>query len=188
MRTFHFFIIFVFALSQLAYSQTPGSNSRKALHALDSSKKSNEIDSISFIPKPIGWTNDFINLFSKKEVEIIDALISNYERKTSVEFSVATIDSSMMGPIEFEHYTLLMLRTWGVGKKEMNNGILIVIAPHLRRVRIQNGYGIEKVLENKETKEIIDSVFMPNFKKGKFFTGTKKGIIAIIRKLEQKGL
>jgi hypothetical protein len=119
-----------------------------------------------------------------KEIEAVAA----YEKKTTVEFSIATIDSSMLGPIDFEPYTLLMLRTWGVGKKEKNNGILIVLAPDSRRIRIQNGYGIEKFLTNEQTKEIIDTTFIPYFKKGKFYNGTKEGILAIISMLEKNGL
>jgi uncharacterized protein len=145
-------------------------------------------DSTRYIPKAVGWTNDFVHLFSKEEKESLDSLIDSYEKKTTVEFSVATIDSSMMGPIDFESYTLLMLRTWGVGKKEKNNGILIVIAPDLRRIRIQNGYGIEKVLTNAYTKAVIDETFLPYFKAGKFYQGTKEGILAIINKLEKNGL
>jgi uncharacterized protein len=93
-----------------------------------------------------------------------------------------------MGPIDFERYTLLMLRTWGVGKRQKNNGILIVIAPGLRRIRIQNGYGIEKVLTNEQTKTVLDKTFLPYFKEGKFYQGTKEGILAIMRTLEKHGL
>ena len=151
-----------------------------------SSARKRIVDSTRYIPKPIGWTNDYKNLFSPDQVLILDSLISAYERRTTVEISVATIDSMMMGPIDFEPYTLLMLRTWGVGKKETNNGILIVIAPDLRRVRIQNGYGIEKKLSNEDSQEIIDSVMMPRFRTNDFFNGTKDGIQALIGKLQQK--
>ena len=94
----------------------------------------------------------------------------------------------MMGPIDFQSYTLLMFRTWGVGTKEKNNGILIVIAPALRQIRIQNGYGIEKIITNEETKTIIDKNFIPHFREQKFYQGTREGILAMIRLLEKKGL
>ncbi|HZG25789.1 MAG TPA: TPM domain-containing protein, partial [Chitinophagaceae bacterium] len=61
-----------------------------------------------------------------------------------------------------------------------------VIAPDLRRVRIQNGYGIEKILSNEDTRVIIDNVMMPAFRANNFFNGTKEGLLAIIRKLEQR--
>jgi uncharacterized protein len=101
--------------------------------------------------------------------------------------AVATIDSSMMGYLNLEVYALRMLRAWGVGDRKKNNGILIVIAPDIHRMRVENGYGIEKYLSNEETKEIIDAAFTPRFKENQFFIGTKNGIIALIRKLQDNG-
>ena len=146
------------------------------------------IDSVKYIPKPIGWTNDFVQLFSVSETQSLDSLIDKFEKETSVEISVATVDSSTRGPIELEPYTLLMARTWELGKKEKDNGILIVIAKDLRRIKIQNGYGIEKILTNEETKIIIDSTIVPLFKQGRIYEGTREGILAIMSKLKKNGL
>lgn len=181
MRKFYLLIIVILVLSYSSCNQSPKSTTAN-------STKGKAIDSLKYIPQSIGWTNDFYHLFSKKEIESLDSLISSYEKKTSVQFAIATIDSFMLGPIEFEPYTLLMSRTWGVGAKKKNNGILIVLAPDLRRIRIQNGYGIEKILSNEETKNIIDSVFIPKFRENKFFIGTKEGILAIIKKLDQNSI
>jgi len=146
------------------------------------------IDSAKYIPKPIGWTNDFVQLFSVSETQSLDSLIDKFEKETTVEISVATIDSFIRGPIDLEPYALLMARTWGLGKKEKDNGILIVIAKDLRRINIQNGYGIEKILTNDETKFIIDSTIVPLFKRGRLYEGTREGILAIMSKLRKNGL
>ena len=127
-------------------------------------------------------------LFTEEEVKALDSLVSAFERTTTVEIDVATVNSLMVKDQDFEDYTLVMLRTWGVGKKDKNNGILIVISPDLRRIRIQNGYGIENILSDNETKYIIDNSFIPKFKETKYFEGTRNGIIAIINKLKQNGL
>lgn len=145
------------------------------------------IDSLKYIPKAIGWVNDYDSLFTGEQIQSLDSIISSFEKRTSVEISVATVDSAIMGPFDLEEYSLLMLNTWGVGKKEKKNGILIVIVSDLRRLRIQNGYGIEDFLSNKETKEIIDYGFVPYFRKGEFYSGTKNGILAIIKKLDENG-
>ena len=85
---------------------------------------------------------------------------------------------------DLDAYTLKLANTWGVGKKGSNNGIIIAIAPYMRRVRINNGLGIEKKLSDAETKNIIDSIITPNFKKGDYFEGTRQGLIAIMNKLD----
>ena len=51
-------------------------------------------------------------------------------------------------------------------------------------IRIQNGYGIENILTNEETKQIIDNYFIPNFKTGNFFEGTKQGTVELMEKLK----
>jgi uncharacterized protein len=188
LKKLYLFAILGLTVIQYSCGQSPKADTKKTLNAYDTSTKGPNIDSARYIPQPVGWTNDFVHLFSNKEIGSLDSLMNAYEKQTTVEISVATIDSSMLGPIDFEAYTLLMLRTWGLGKKEKNNGILIVIAPDLRRIRIQNGYGIEKFLTNEQTKAIIDTTFTANFKEGKFYKGTKEGILAIIKKLEKNGL
>jgi uncharacterized protein len=54
-------------------------------------------------------------------------------------------------------------------------------------MRIHNGYGIENVLTDAKTRYIIDNSFIPKFKEGKYFEGTRDGIIAIIQELKQNG-
>ena len=94
----------------------------------------------------------------------------------------------MVNDKDFEDYTLVMMRGWGVGKKDKNNGILIAVSRDLKKIRIQNGYGIESFLSDAETKYIIDNFFIPRFKEQKYFDGTRNGIIAIMNKLKQNGL
>ena len=71
-----------------------------------------------------------------------------------------------------------------VGKKVENNGILIGIRKSLRKIRISNGNGIEKKITDGETKKIIDSIIIPEFKKGKYFDGTLQGMLAMIGKIK----
>jgi uncharacterized protein len=180
-----FTLLFLFVLSlQHGISQDtiPKTSTRLSLSKERSDSLANSVRQTT------GFINDFVQLFSEKETRTLDSLVSTFEKTTTVEIGVATVNSAMVKDQDFEDYTLVMMRMWGVGKKEKNNGILIVIAPDLRRIRIQNGYGIEKILSDNETKQIIDSVFLPKFREGKYFEATREGIIAIMNKLKQNGL
>lgn len=81
---------------------------------------------------------------------------------------------------------LRLANTWGVGKKEKNNGVTICISKGYRRMRICNGYGIEKVLSDAETKAIVDRDFIPSFKAGDYYKGTLMGLEAIMARLDAK--
>lgn len=143
------------------------------------------VDTLPRIPPAEGRVNDFVELFTKDEEKSLDSLLKNIQKNTSIQVALATIDSTMLGDFTLEDYALEMLRAWGIGEKRKNNGILVLIAPPMRRMRVENGYGIEKYLSNEETKEIVDTVFIPHFKEGQFFEGAKNGIMALIQKLQQ---
>lgn len=170
----------------------------QSCHSQDTSKKvsaarsdisKERIDSLALhVPEPRGFINDFGQLFSNDQIRVLDSLVTTFEKATTVEIGVATVDSMMVNNKDFEDYTLVMMRKWGVGKKEKNNGVLIVISRDLKRIRIQNGYGIENYLSDADTKYIIENSFVPKFKEGKYFEGTRNGIIALIARLKQSGL
>jgi uncharacterized protein len=136
-----------------------------------------------YYPKPIGYVNDYVHLYTPDQARTLDSLIQVYEKRTTIEIAVVTLDSTMVGRQDFDEYTLKLAKHWGVGKKETNNGVFIAIAPYLRRIRINNGKGIEPIFSASETKAIIDSIFVPNFKNGKFYEGTQQALIAIMKKL-----
>jgi uncharacterized protein len=145
---------------------------------------SNNVNSVAEkFPGPTGYVNDYENLFSVKEKEILENLISDYEKKTTVEIAVITFDTAMLGTYSVDSFTLAIGKKWGVGKKDKNNGIVIGICSQYRKIRIENGYGIQNILSNAETKELIDTSFIPFFKNDDYFKGTLNGLKALMAKL-----
>lgn len=138
----------------------------------------------SNLPKPKGFVTDFENLLTDRQEEYLDSLITEYEKQTQIEIAIVTIDSSMTSAEKFDNYTLELANYWGVGKKDLDNGVLIGVSSTLRRIRIQNGFGIEEILSDEETKKIIDAFFIPNLKNGDYFEGIKLGTIEIMEKLK----
>jgi uncharacterized protein len=133
--------------------------------------------------KPVGYVNDFDDVFLPVQEQYLDSMMAAYERGTTTEIAVVTIDTSVVRLTQFDQYANRLLRDWGVGKKNKNNGILILICRGYRKIRIANGYGIEKIISDDQTKVIIDTAFVPSFKNGKYFEGVVKGLKAIMDKL-----
>lgn len=136
------------------------------------------------IPRPIGYVNDFEHLFTPRQVEFLDSLIHDYERRTTIEIAVLTVDTSLTLPGNFDFFTLQTMNAWGVGKKGKNNGILIGISRSFRKIRIQDGGGIEKLLPNADVKKIIDDAFIPFFRKGQYYEGVVSGLRTLMQRLE----
>ncbi len=137
------------------------------------------------LPKPIGYVNDFENIYTDSEEHLIDSILEYFDKKTTIQIAVITFDTTMTTRDSLDALTLRIGNAWGVGQKSKNNGIVIGISKGYRKIRIQNGYGIEAILSDKETKEIIDSGFIPSFRIDKYYEGTFNGIVLLIKVLEK---
>ena len=81
---------------------------------------------------------------------------------------------------EIEPYANELFRTWKLGEKTKNNGVLLLVAPNERRVRIEVGYGLEGTLTDALSKVIITNAITPRFKTGDFGGGISRGVDDII--------
>ena len=151
----------------------------------NSSNKFNNVDTAK-ISKPQGWVNDFEKVFDEEQKKTLENLISNFEKETSIEICIITVDTSMTSNKNFDDYVLEIGRQWGVGKREKNNGIVIGFSKSYRKIRISNGYGIEKLISDSETKLVMDEYFIKNFKQNKYYEGTFQGTMAMMNLLRTK--
>jgi uncharacterized protein len=140
------------------------------------------------LPKPIGYVNDFENILTQKEEKELNKLITDYEKKTTVEIAIVTIPTSATSKEKFDDLSLYIAKSWGVGKKVKNNGILIAISNGYSKIRIQNGLGIEKIISDETTKKVIDEKMISSFKESNYFEGLKNGVIELIRILDKEEL
>ena len=84
------------------------------------------------------------------------------EKDTGHQFVVVTVPSLTGHTIE--DYGVTLLRTWGIGRKNINDGVLLIVAPRERKVRIEVGYGLEGALRDEEAKAVIDTAILPAFR------------------------
>ena len=180
-------LFFLFILSALIISCQQNKSQSKNQASVDPEKNLTEYrkkfrDSL---PQPSGYINDYENIFSGSEEAALDSLIAAFENSDSMQIAVISFDSSMIEKDSLDAITLRIANEWGVGQKYKNNGITIGICIGHRKIRIQNGLGIETLLTNTETKQIIDSVFIPAFSESRFFTGTYQGISRLMSSLRQ---
>ncbi|GAC1592960.1 MAG: hypothetical protein NVS3B19_14830 [Ginsengibacter sp.] len=138
------------------------------------------------LPDPTGLTSDFENIFKKEEIVRLDSLIKDYEKKTTVEFCIVTMDTMQINKEHFGELPQLIEHSWGIGKKNLENGIVICLSVGYRAIRIYAGKGIQDYLDSKETSQIIQKNILPAFKKEHYFDGTMSGLIAIIETLDRK--
>ena len=123
--------------------------------------------------------NDEAHIFSQNERDELLNLVQNFEQNSTTQIAIVTLNSLENKSIE--ELSLEIARGYKLGQKEDNNGVLLVVAPNEKKVRIEVGYGLEGVLTDAVASEIINSVMIPEFKNGKMSEGVKEGILAIIK-------
>jgi len=138
------------------------------------------------LPKQISWTNDYEGLYSNKQKIVLDSLCEKLKNRTGIEIAILTIPTNYVSNEKFDDLTLNIAKTWSLGQKDKNNGILIGISAGYKKMRIQLGVGIEKLITENETKFIIDNYFIPEFKKGNYYQGTLSGLTELIDLLHEK--
>jgi uncharacterized protein len=129
-------------------------------------------------PPLTGRVIDQANVLSAGARDALSSKLGELEAKSGIQLVVATVDS-LQGE-EIEPYANALFRTWKLGEKEKNNGVLLLVAPHEHRVRIEVGYGLEGTLTDALSKIIIANAIAPRFKAGDFDGGVSRGVDDII--------
>lgn len=134
-------------------------------------------------PSPQGWVTDNARVLEDSSRQALENQLSQFERTTSVEMAVVTVPS--LGDETIESYANALFSRWRIGKKDKNNGILILLAPNEHKTRIEVGYGLEAVLPDGLCGEIIRNQMIPYFKNGQYAAGLMAGVSAIQEILTQ---
>jgi uncharacterized protein len=111
----------------------------------------------------------------------LERKLADLEQKSGIQLVVATVPS--LGGEEIEPYANELFRAWKLGEATKNNGVLLLIAPKERRVRIEVGYGLEGTLTDAVSSIIISNAIAPRFKAGDFDGGVSRGVDDIITAL-----
>jgi uncharacterized protein len=129
-------------------------------------------------PPLTGRVVDAAGILSESTRSELTGLLEAHERATGQQIVVATIPD--LGDEEIADYGYQLGRAWGIGGKEHDTGVLLVVAPAQRKVRIEVGYGLEGDLTDAMSSNIIQTRILPEFRKGDYDAGVRAGVRAII--------
>ena len=125
-------------------------------------------------PPLTGRIVDDAHLLTPADKAAIESDLKALEDKSSDQLVVYTTNSLQGYPIEDYGYQLG--RAWGIGQKGTNNGVILIVAPQDRKVRIEVGRGLEPQMTDLLSKLIIQNSILPRFKRGDFSAGIKAGV------------
>jgi uncharacterized protein len=135
------------------------------------------------MPVPTEFVTDKAEIIDADSASTLNAVLSELETKTTVQFLVVTIDTTGGKPIA--DVAKALGNKWQLGQKGKDNGILLLVALKDHDIRIAVGKGLEKVLSASACDSIAANDMTPLFRKKEYGKGVVKGTLAVVAKLEK---
>lgn len=125
-------------------------------------------------PENAGRVTDLAAVLSRDETLLMTQALAQYERETTHQIAVLTLPSLAGETIEV--FSLRVANAWKLGRKGINNGILVVLAPTERKIRIELGLGFERYISNSQASAIIQTHMLSDFREQAYARGLARGI------------
>nr|7TBR_A Chain A, TPM_phosphatase domain-containing protein [Rhodothermus marinus SG0.5JP17-172] len=133
---------------------------------------------IEVIPPSGQWVTDLADLLTPAEERMLSRKLATYADTTSTQIVIVTLPT--LNGVPAADYAVELGRRWGVGQKEYDNGVVILVAREEREVFIATGYGLEGAIPDALAGRIVRDIIVPRFRRGDFYGGLSAAVDAII--------
>lgn len=127
---------------------------------------------------PTGFVNDYAQLLSAEQESNLESKLQSYETSNSNEIALVTIPN--LGGDTIENFAVKLFEEWGIGKKNQDNGVLVLVAIEERQMRIEVGYGLEPDLTDAQSHWIIENILVPAFREQLYYDGLDAAVDKIM--------
>lgn len=148
----------------------------------DASKASAASHNVAPAIPLVGRVTDAAHILPPEERSRLSAKLDALDRATKHQVVIATVPS--LGGRDVADFTRDLANSWGIGRKGYNDGVVLLVAPNERKVRIAVGYGLETTLTHEVCQQIIDRSMLPLFRQGNLPAGIEAGTDAVIARLK----
>lgn len=131
------------------------------------------------VPKLAARVNDYANLLDATQRAHIEQALAQFEQQTTTQIVLLTVPT--LEGENIEGFSIRVVEQWKLGQKGKDNGVLLLIAPAERKMRIEVGYGLEGTLTDLESSQIIRNVIAPAFQSGNYYAGIVGGLDGIMK-------
>jgi uncharacterized protein len=138
------------------------------------------------VPPLVGRVVDQTGTLSAADADALQQSIRAFEARKGSQIAVLIVPTTASESIE--QFSIRVAQVWKVGRRQFDDGVLLVIAKNDRHLRIEVGYGLEGALTDVTSKRIIDEIITPRFKNGDFAGGISAGVNRIMRVIEGEKL
>jgi uncharacterized protein len=138
------------------------------------------------VPSLTGHVIDQTATLSAEQTSRLEQVLSAFENRKGSQLAVLIVATTE--PETIEQYSIKVAEAWKLGRKRVDDGVILIIAKNDRTLRIEVGYGLEGALTDVTSKRIIDDVITPYFKQGDFNAGITAGVQKIMSVIDGESL
>jgi len=137
-------------------------------------------------PALTGRVVDETQTLTAGQLQSLEAKLQAFEQRKGSQIAVLIAGTTFPEPIE--SYSIRVAEAWKIGRKGVNDGILVIVAKSDRVMRLEVGYGLEGAIPDAVAKRLVDEVFIPGFREGNFYEGLDTGIDRLIKVIDGEPL
>jgi uncharacterized protein len=138
------------------------------------------------VPPLKARVTDLTGTLNAQQKGELEARIAAYEAKRGSQIAVLLLPTTQ--PEEIEQYSIRVAEAWKIGRKGVDDGLILVVAKDDRRLRIEVGYGLEGRIPDSLARRVIDERITPRFRDGDFYGGVRDGVEQLIQLAEGEQL
>ncbi|WP_372522031.1 YgcG family protein [Sulfuricaulis sp.] len=138
------------------------------------------------VPPLKARVTDLTGTLSSSQRDTLERELQAFESRKGSQIAVLIVPTTQ--PETVEQYSLRVAETWKLGRKGVDDGVLLLIAKDDRTMRIEVGYGLEGVIPDAVAKRVISEIIIPFFKQGDFYGGIHAGVTRLVRLIDGEPL
>lgn len=138
------------------------------------------------VPPLAHRVTDLTNTLTAEQQSVLESRLAQFEQQKGSQIAVLLVPTTQ--PEAIEQYSIRVVDVWKLGRKKVDDGILIIVAKNDRKMRIEVGYGLEGVVPDAIAKRIVADIMAPHFKRGDFFGGINASVEQLIALISGEAL
>ncbi|MBI5430817.1 MAG: YgcG family protein [Nitrosomonadales bacterium] len=131
------------------------------------------------VPPLTHRVTDLTATLEAQQVQALDSRLAAFETQKGAQIAVLIVPTTQ--PETIEQFGIRVVEAWKLGRKGVDDGVLLLVAKDDRALRIEVGYGLEGALNDATANRIIDEIIVPHFKRGEFYPGIESGLAAMMQ-------
>jgi uncharacterized protein len=143
-------------------------------------------DGLQPIPKLTARVTDLTGTLTAEQQNALEQKLEAFESAKGAQLAVLIVPTTQ--PEEIEQYSIRVVEQWKLGRKNVDDGALLIVAKNDHRVRIEVGQGLEGVLTDAMSNRIIDETITPDFRRGNFYGGIDAGLDDMMKLVQGEAL